>query len=225
MGIKILRPAGNISEPDTACTEKGLPERDELHGIRNTRLGIALRVDDRYHAPDLAGDRNKTEIAGTEIHGISKVAELDINIKSLGEQIDSVPIMPLKLEIITDISTEFLVITVIPDHADFIDQHNGPRRETPGTDLVHIKSDTTGDINSRIDRKTFPEGLESDLSQKRGLTGTFLAKDHDKLVRVAVTVDHDRKPDKKTDSRKKEKILQKNTSKTRIYLSKQQSYK
>lgn len=210
MGIKVPGPARYVREPDAGGTEKGLPEGDKLYVVSYAGLRLPFGVHDGEETLDLPGDREKAEIAPAHIHGVGEVAQLEVNVKGLGKEVDRVAVMPLELEVVTDIGPELLEITVVPDHADLIDHDDGTRRKGTLTDIIHVESPAAGDSYRGIYRMASPEGLNGELGEKRGLAGTLLPEDHDKLVRVTVTPSHVGEPDHgQKESQKEKKILHK----------------
>ena len=63
-------------------------------------------------------------MALTQIHFICQIPELNINIKSLAEEIDFDMIMTLQLKPVTYFRPESFKVTVIPDHAHFINKNH-----------------------------------------------------------------------------------------------------
>lgn len=173
--------------------------------IRNPGLGLALGMDKHYVTPNPTRNGQPAHIAAAQVHGVGEVAELDVYVKRLGEEVDGMPVVPLELEIVAHILAETLEVAVIPHHADLVYQYDGTLGEGHAPDLVYVEKVGTGDIHGGIHRPATPYVAHGGLDKEGGLAGTLLPKNHNELIRITVTEGKDGNDNDKGQRENKEK--------------------
>lgn len=117
-----------------------------------------------------------------EIHTITEIPKLLINIKGLRGHVDNYLVMALKFEEITDLRLKNLIIPVIPNHAHLIQKQERMRGRDIVAQMLNIKEPDTRDtafLHISINKPAPFKILRSHFD-KKGTFATPLLTEHQK---------------------------------------------
>ena len=180
MGIKEFSPAGDVGQSP-------FPGRTHLQILGDTGFRLTRGLRDNDLADNALAQSEDTGEIGMEIHAVAEVAQLLIHIKSLGGHIDLDMVMALELEEIADLRLEILIITVVPNHAYFIQKEEGVGFSHKVAKVLDIKMADAGHeklFHVGIDNPVLFEVLLRQLDKVGTLAGALLAKNKVQFIRV-----------------------------------------
>lgn len=184
-GIKILGILRDKGKPPGTAPEqqKGI----KLQVLINLARGLSRSFIEDCPLDNPFGIGENPEFLFDKVHFIRKVTDFLVNIKSLGEQIDSDFTVALELEPVPDLGVEVFEIAVVPDHADFINEENRVGGEFYISNIFVIYEITARDFFCRENRDTLFLILKGKFRKQSRFARAFFAKNHNKLIRVEET--------------------------------------
>ena len=137
VGVKVLGPFRNVSESP-------VPEGEhyEVFGDAGFCFGGGLGEDD--FADDAFTEGKNTEEVGMEEHAVTKVTKFLVYIECLRCHVYFDMIMALEFEEVTNTRLEYLIVTVIPNHANFVQQQQGSGFRYEVAEMLNIEMTNTG---------------------------------------------------------------------------------
>lgn len=150
--VEVRRPVRDEGEGPRACPEQ--EEGIEAKLIHDPGLTVAVAggLHDIQDLEDTLTIGENPELLIEQVHIISQVTDFLVDIKALGGTDDLDLAMPLEFEPVPDRHREGLKASIVPDHADFINNEERPRLKLIVTDILHGNIVTAGDTISRVDR-------------------------------------------------------------------------
>ena len=139
MGIKEWSPLGDKCEDPRAerPPEQGIIFQLLVNACRS--IGARLNQDNSTGNP-LRPAEHPQHIRA-KVHIISQIPEFLIYVESLGKENDLDLVVSLELEPVTNFGFEVFVVPIVPDHAHFIYQEEGLRRDFLESDIFVIDID------------------------------------------------------------------------------------
>lgn len=178
--VKILEVAGKPGE---------LPSED---GIETEIIRDAgIRSPSSFNESDFPDDgpRDAYDIAyiRLEVHTISQIPELLVNVEGLRVNDNLTVILPLELEKLGVTLVKALEVPGIPDQPGLVDEEDGVRLRGAAGETSDVEEPDARNIDIRhisIDMPATTEMLEHELHHIGTLAGALLAKKKDELIRI-----------------------------------------
>lgn len=183
VGVEVLRPTGDIC----ICP---IPKRQHHKIFANTGFCFTCRFSKHYLTGDSLTYSKDTHKIGVEEHTIGKITKFLVYIKSLGSHIDFYMVMALKFEEVADTRLKYLIVAVVPNHANFI---NKEQRLTGGnkiTKMLYIKMTHAGHhqfFHVSIDKPTPFKVLLRQFDEVCGLARAFLAEHKIEFIGIDIS--------------------------------------
>lgn len=180
--VEVFRPFGDVGE----CP---IPEREHHEVFADTGFSFRGGLSDNHFANNTFAEGKNTHEIGMKKHTIAEIAKLLVYIESLACHVDFYMVMTLELEEVTDSGFEYLVIAIIPNHANFIEQEQGTSFRDELTKVLDIKMTDTGHeqlFHVGIDYPSLFHVLLCQFDKVCTLTGAFLTKDQIELIGVEI---------------------------------------
>lgn len=187
-GIEVRDPVRYVRHDPAA--ENPHKERADLDTVSDPSLIGGRWFHDLQLPPDLFCVAEPSAEAEAHIHAVTQVPDLLVHIECLTEQVDLDLELPLEFEPVPNRRVEFLKVTVIPDHADLVDEQDAATREHGVADVFVRHLIGSGDRTGAVHMPLLLFVLQGELDQQSCLAGSLLAEHHDQLIRIAVFHSH-----------------------------------
>lgn len=138
MRIEVFRVFGDIGQGP-------IPEGQDFQVLRDTGFRFTGRFCDDYLTNDAAAKSKHPQEVAMQEHTIAEVTELFIYVKGLRGHVNGNLVMALELEKITDLGLEGLIVTVVPNHTDFVQEKERIRFRDEIAQVLYIKMAYTRD--------------------------------------------------------------------------------
>lgn len=135
--VEVIGPTGDVRISP-------VPEGEHYKVLRDAGFGFRGRLGDYNFADDSFSDGKNTSKILMEVHSITEITNLLIDVESLRSHIDLDMIMALQLEEITNTGFKYLIVSIIPDHTNLIQKQQRAGFRDKIAQMLNVEMPDTG---------------------------------------------------------------------------------
>lgn len=184
MAVKKFSPTGDICKFQT--THKHREGRRKTISFSEVPVRVSHRLSNCNIFIDCSVHGKNTCYVFAKYHFVRKVSKLLIYVERLTKKIDFTAEVTLKFKPVSNLRFEFLKVSTVPDHSDFIYQNYTIFRKTIMANNPIIYQIAPRNRHSRIDIPAFLFMLESIFDKEGSFTTPFFTKHHCKGIRIDI---------------------------------------